>query len=505
MKRKLITTISVAALLGTCVSATAEVTQEQLDAITTPDTVETSIGTLRFIDGAPLPETSETIYDYLDTMRGVDAFLKGIPAASIYMLIEGVKPLGAVEAHQVGIFDELMDSNSLFLTGNSSTMYVTPNLELDRDGPTVLEIPPGMLGAFNDAYFRYIEDVGPAGPDGGEGGRYLVLPPGYEGEVPNEGYFVVQSPSYTVWTLLRASVADGIDVARDNIVENMRVYPLSQADNPPEMEFISLSGESFNTVHANNFQFYEELNAVVQREPIDLFPEETRGLWASIGLAKGQPFEPDERMRAILEDAVSIGNAAARSIVWHPRTNWNMRGLQTFEGLNWNTAFLNTNVFFDGEDGQTVNTDARVTFHYPYTVVTPAMAQPRAGTGSDYRIAFLDSEDEPFDGSRVYRVTLPPDPPAEDFWAFTLYDSQTRSMLQTEQPLPTVDSIQNDPVLNDDGSIDVYFAPEAPEGFEENWVQTVPEKSFFVILRMYGPRQEWLDGEYIPGEVTLVE
>lgn len=209
----------------------------------------------------------------------------------------------------------------------------------------------------------------------------------------------------------------------------MRVYPLSQADNPPEMETISLSGQSFNTVHANNFQFYEELNAVVQREPIDFFPEETRGLWASIGIAKGQPFEPDARMLSILEDAVAIGNAAARSIVWHPRTNWNIGGLQTFKGLNWNTALLNANVFFDGPDGQTMNTDARVTFHYPYTVVTPAMAQPRAGTGSDYRIAFLDAANEPFDGSRTYRVTLPPDPPADDFWAFTLYDSQTRSML----------------------------------------------------------------------------
>lgn len=505
MTTKIHTSRVLAAVLALPIAAHAQVTEEQLDAISTPDTVETSIGTLRFIDGAPLPETSQMVYTYLDTMRGVDAFLKGIPAASIYMLIEGVKPLGAVEAHQVGIFDELMDSKSLFLTGNSSTMYVTPNLELDRDGPTVLEIPPGMLGAFNDAYFRYIEDVGPAGPDGGKGGRYLVLPPDYEGEVPSEGYFVVRSPSYTVWTLLRASVAEGVDVARDNIVENMRVYPLSQAGNPPAMEFISLSGEAFNTVHANNFQFYEELNAVVQREPIDFFPEETRGLWASIGIAKGQPFAPDERMQAILEDAVAIGNAAARSIVWHPRTNWNMEGLQTFEGLNWNTAFLNKNVFFDGTDGETMNTDARVTFHYPYTVVTPAMAEPRAGTGSDYRIAFLDAEDEPFDGSRTYRVTLPPDPPAEDFWAFTLYDSQTRSMLQTDQPLPTVDSIQNDPVLNDDGSIDVYFGPEAPEGFEENWVQTIPGKSFFVILRMYGPGQEWLDGAYIPGEVTAID
>ncbi|NRB36822.1 MAG: DUF1254 domain-containing protein [Rhodobacteraceae bacterium] len=285
----------------------------------------------------------------------------------------------------------------------------------------------------------------------------------------------------------------------------MRVYPLSQANAPPEMDFISLSGQSFNAVYPNNFQFYGELNAVVQSEPIDFFPKGTRGLWAPIGIAKGRAFAPDERKRAILKDAVAIGNATARSIVWHPRKTWNMGGLQSFDGLNWNTAFLNANVFFDGPDGETMVTDARMTFHYPYTVVTPAMAKPRADTGSDYRIAFLDAEDQPFDGLGVYRVTLPPNPPVEDFWAFTLYESQTRSMLQTDQALPTVDSIQNDPVVNADGSIDVYFAPEAPDGMDQTWVQTIPGNSFFVILRMYGLRQEWLNRNYVPGEVTRID
>lgn len=116
-----------------------------MDAISTPDMVETSIGTLKFIDGAPHPETSKLVYEYLDRARGVDAFLKGIPAASVYMLNEGVKP--------VGIFDKLMVFNSLFLTGNSSAIYVFPNLELDRDGPTVVEDLAGDLGAFYDTYF----------------------------------------------------------------------------------------------------------------------------------------------------------------------------------------------------------------------------------------------------------------------------------------------------------------------------------------------------------------
>jgi hypothetical protein len=147
---------------------------EALDSISTPNRVDTSIGTLEFLDGAPRPETADKVYDYLDTMRGADAFLKGVPGASLQGLIHGAHSQGAIEAHQVLIFDKLMDSQSLYLTGNTSTMYVLPNLDLKRDGPTVVEAPAGMLGAFNDAWFRYMQDIGPAGPDKGKGSLYFL-------------------------------------------------------------------------------------------------------------------------------------------------------------------------------------------------------------------------------------------------------------------------------------------------------------------------------------------
>lgn len=335
-----------ALLLGLLpLTAQAEVTQDALNAISTPDAVETSLGTLRFIDGAPLPETAATVYDYLDRMRGVDAFLKGMPAASVHSLIKGAHSVGAVEAHQVIIFDRLMDANSLFLTGNSSTMYVMPDLDLARDGPTVLHVPPGALGAFNDAFFRYVGDLGPAGPDQGEGGKYLVQPPGYEGVVP-QGYHVLRSPTYNLWVFMRMSIADGLEAAYRNVAENLMVYPLSEAENPPALELISASGKSFNTVHANNFEFYEELNAVIQKEPVGFPSPELRGLFASIGIEKGKPFAPDARMRAILEDAVAIGNAAARSIVWHPREAMGLAGVRVFDDRNWMAAFVNKDVFF---------------------------------------------------------------------------------------------------------------------------------------------------------------
>jgi hypothetical protein len=505
MLRKFGNTIVVAIAAAMCLPATAQISDEVQDSISTPNKVQTSIGELRFLDGAPHPETAEKVYDYLDTMRGVDAFLKGMPGASLQGLIHGAHSQGAIEAHQVLIFDKLMDSRSLYLTGNTSTMYVLPNLDLKRDGPTVVEAPAGMLGAFNDAWFRYMQDIGPAGPDKGQGGNYLIVPPGYDGDIP-EGYFVVSSKTYNVWVFMRASVAKGIDVARNNVEENLRIYPLAKKENPPELELISGSGVAFNTIHANNYLFYEHLNEWIQEEHIGMLDPETRGLFASIGIEKGKEFQPDERMKQILTDAVAIANATARSIVWYPRIDGTLEGIEVFPGADsaWLMGWVDKNVFFNGPDGQTMNTDARVMFHYPYTAVTPAMAVSVPGVGSDYGIAYVDSNKMPLDGSKTYKLNIPANPPAKDFWALTMYDNQTRSMLQTGQALPTVGSQTEGLRQNADGSYDIYFGPKPPDGYGNNWLETVPGKGWFVALRMYGPLEPWIEKTWRPGEIELV-
>ncbi len=199
---KKISIIAAGMVLFTAVAARADVSVETLKSISTPDKVESSIGTLEFTHGVPTKKTVETAYDYLDTMRGVDSFFKGIQIASLHGLLEGQRSIGAKEVHQAIIFDKLMDSKSLFLTANTSTLYTMLALDLKRDGPTVIEAPAGMLGAINDAAFRYVEDIGPAGPDRGQGGKYLVVPPGYEKTLPNgypKGYFIVEAPTYRHW------------------------------------------------------------------------------------------------------------------------------------------------------------------------------------------------------------------------------------------------------------------------------------------------------------------
>lgn len=231
--------------------------------ITTPDRVETRIGTLKFFDGLPDPETVKKVYDNLDFARGVEAFLTGIPAASLYAVCEGLGQAGVKPNGGIGIMEDLMDARSLYLTANSTTIYVMQCLDL-KNGPVVAEVPPGVLGPVDDAYFRFVTDVGLTGPDKGEGGKYLFVPPGYTGKLPSTGYFVVKSPTYSNLVFYRAFVKDGdIAGAANGVKAKARVYPLSVAGRPPTQAFVNLSGVQFNTIHANDFHFYEELNAVI--------------------------------------------------------------------------------------------------------------------------------------------------------------------------------------------------------------------------------------------------
>ncbi|WP_083631276.1 DUF1254 domain-containing protein [Labilibacter marinus] len=515
--KQLILISGIALVLASCQPETAvkEKEQKKIQAyamttnipagIKTPNKVETSIGALEFFDGVPSKATAENVYDYLDRMRGVDAFMKGIPGASVRGLIVGLEEAGVDDYNKIGITKSLLDSKSLLLTANTSTIYVTPYINVGKDGPIVMEIPAGMLGAFNDAWFRYIADIGPFGEDKGKGGKYLILPPGYEGEIP-EGYFVVKSPTNKVFVFTRTSIANGIEKAVKMIGENMKLYPLAEKDNPKKMELVDISGVDFNTVHTNDFSFYEHLAEWINEEHVDMLDDVTKGLFASIGIEKGKAFAPDERMKKILTEAVAIGNAAARSITWYPRTNKNLAGVEIYPGTEsaWIMAFAGKDVFFRTETGG-YNTDALNMFHYNYTAVTPAMAVTIEGAGSDYAIAFLDADKNHFDGGKAYKLHIPANVPVNDFWAVTIYDTQTRSLLQTDQKFPTVGSQTEGFKQNKDGSFDVYLAPAAPEGMENNWLQTIPDKSFSVILRVYGPLKPWIEKTWMPGEVELIK
>jgi hypothetical protein len=186
----------------------------------------------------------------------------------------------------VTLFETLMDSKTLFLTPNTETVYLVGWLDL-KDGPMVIETSPNVLGFADDFWFRYIIDMGNAGPDKGKGGKFLFLPPGYQGEVP-DGYFVARSPTYGVWFGARGFVVNGDPKpAVESFKKTWRQYPLARAANPPQTRFVNTSGKAFNTIHANNFKFLEEVNTLVQEEPPDALDPETLGLLASIDIYFG--------------------------------------------------------------------------------------------------------------------------------------------------------------------------------------------------------------------------
>ena len=480
--------------------AHAEVSKETLESIAIPDKVETSIGKLEFFDGVPSDATIDTLYDNLDRMRAVEVYLNNQGAASLNAMRKGNAGMGADASNKVTISEELLKSESLYLTGNTSTLYALTYLDLQKEGPLVVELPPGMLGFIDDAWFRFVENMGAIGPDKGKGGNYLFLPPGYDGAVP-DGYFVVKLNTYNNLMFLRGSIAKGLAPAVENIKSKLRIYPLAKADNPPATEFINLSGKSYSTLVTRDLSFYEDLNDLVQIEPIDAIGPEMRGTLAAIGIVKGKPFAPDARMQKILTDAATIAAATARAITYQPRID----GVFIYPDTDsaWTTAYANKNTSFEA-DG-IMGLDARVLFYFNATGVTPAMAATRAGAGSDYALAYLDADKKAFDGSKTYKVTLPANVPVNDFWAFTLYDTQTRSLLQTDQTFPTVGSQSEGIVKNADGTYDIYFAPKAPTGHETNWVQTVPGKSWFTILRMYGPLEPWIAKTWRPGEIEPVK
>jgi hypothetical protein len=467
--------------------------------ITTPDSMNTRIGTLKFRDGFPDDATVKKVHDNLDFSRGVDAFLNAMPGASTEAIRVGFASVGANNNQTMLITETLMDSKSLFLTGNSETIYNLMWVDV-KTGPVVIEIPPNVLGVIDDHWFQYVADLGRLGPDKGKGGKFLLLPPDYKGDVP-AGYFVVRSKTYGNIVFWRSFLENGSTKPAVEATKKLtKVYNLADAKNPPPMKFIDISGKAFNTIGANTYQFYEDVNAVVQYEPNDAYSPEILGTLASIGIQKGKPFAPDERMKKILTEAAAVGNATARTIAFKSR----QKEAYYYPNSAWFECFVGGNYEFLSQPGVR-DLDARVHFIYYATVVTPAMALKVVGLGSQYAAATTDSQGKPLDGGKTYKIRLPPNIPAKDFWSFVVYDNQTRSMLQTDHQFPSIGSQAKGIVVNPDTSVDVWFGPTAPKGHEANWVQTIPGKGWNVLLRLYGPGQSWFDKTWKPGEFELVK
>jgi hypothetical protein len=482
-----------------------KMTTEVPPGVATPERLETRLGTLRLVDGVPDEATARMIYDNLDFQRAVQAYLNSLQIASLQAMRSAYLEFGPANT-TVLCFEDLMDSKSLWLTPNTVSIYFAAWLETD-DEPMVVETPPNVLGFIDDAWFQHVADFGNAGPDRGQGGTLIVLPPGYDEEkIPQlKSQFpearIYPSTTYGNWVVWRGFQVDGSTAPAVKATKSrFRIYPVSRRGDKPEMNFLNVSGKYHNTIHRMDDDIFHEIDDVLQREPLTGADPELLGQLASIGIEKGKPFEPDPRMKKILTEAADVGAVTARTLLGRPREEeWFY-----YPGKrHWFTSFVGGDHEFAPQGARLL--DSRTGFFYYATGITPAMTMKMVGVGSQYAVAYLDSEGRPFNGDKTYKVNLPGPVPAKDFWSLTLYDNQTRSMLQTDQRFPGIDSNKEGLKINPDGSVDIYVGPTPPRGMESNWIQSTPGKGWNVLLRLYGPLEPWFDKTWVPGDFELVE
>jgi hypothetical protein len=462
-------------------------------------TAETRIGKLSFPNGFPTEETTRKVFDEIDYQRAVQAYLWAYPAVSFESIrIATKRDLGA-DLNDLIIADNYADPRGVWLTANDTTIYALANVDLGKSGPMVVEIPPGaIVGILDDFWQRSIADVGLPGPDGPRGGKFLLLPPGYKGEIPKTGYHVLQGTSNNYNAMVRGIVQNGEKDAAVLNVKRVKVYPLSESSSPRPNKFISMSGKVMETTPPAGMAFWERLSGFINNNPVqarDLF---YMGMLKPLGLEKGKEFKPDARQRAILEEAARMGDAMGRVMLFEGPDRFRQvgegLGVEPFPGSKWHWVFQVNPVQQTEGYGQI---DERLHYTYGAIYTTPALGVMKAGPGGNYVQAFKDKDGNRLEGGKSYRLHVPANAPAEAFWSLTLYDAATRSMVQNpsnDSARSSLDKLKT----NADGSLDLYFGPAgtAPTGLEANWIETVSGKGFYPMMRFYSPKAGLFDGTW---------
>ncbi|MGD9511744.1 MAG: DUF1254 domain-containing protein [Geminicoccaceae bacterium] len=456
-------------------------------------------------NGNWLPQAeAESLRDELFYQRAVHAYITMLPALNVIGMRDGSEAAFGKGYNVLPIWKDRMDSRTWVPTPNADVVYSMSYLDLKQTGPLVVAAPPNVIGMFTDFFQRTLTDVGAIGPDRARGGLYLLLPPDYDGEVPS-GYFVFRSQTYNVFLFFRTVMKKGEHgpdpAPAVALAEKTRVYPLWAVEKDVQpMAFPNASGQRVNMMYPTDDTYWTKLKAFVDYEPIAAIDPELRGVLASIGIVKGQPFAPTDKQRELLKRAVEtaprmilatrqLGRPDARQLYYKDRQYEN-----TWAGA---TAEFAQESYLD------VSQRAAY-FQFAFSTA-PAMVMRTLDAGSKYPFTTRDADGEFLNGANAYRLHLPPDPPAALFWAVTAYNITDGTMPETPQLLPSINGF-NEVARNQDGSIDLWFGPEKPQAAPaSNFIQTVADRNFIVALRLYGTGVEFFDQTWKPDDVVKVK
>jgi hypothetical protein len=470
-----------------------------------------------FEQNRPTPETAKTLIEELKFQQATQAYLWALPLINTLGMKFGSEKVFGAGYNILPVWKERLDTKTLVTTPNSDVIYAMGYVDMGETGPIVFEAPPNLQGILLDFWQRPIPveggkfagDVGLPGPDAGKGGKFLVLPPGYKGNVP-KGYYVYRSGTKNLFIFLRAFYQDPNDLSPAvKLMEQVKVYPLNlPADQRKPMQFPNASGVSANMLPRSDATAFDQLKWLLDSEGPNLSDATGLGLLANVGLVAGKSFQPDAETRAKLDAAAKTGYKMSRVIgrmseiggrdlrVWkdrqwiNPINNASEPGAEKTIDLSWRNK----------KAGFT-EIEPRVWFFTDYYSISPGMVSQIPGRGAAYEIAFNDADGRPLSGDNSYKVTLPANIPAALFWSLTLYEAENASGLATEaRRFPSLGS-RDKPVQNPDGTIDLYIGPNAPDAKQANWLATAPGRGFFAIIRLYGPTERAVDYSWKPGDL----
>jgi hypothetical protein len=457
-------------------------------------------------NGDWLPQyEAEALRDELFYQRAVLAYQTMLPALNTIGMRDGSEAIFGKGYNVLPIWKDRMDSRTWVPTPNADVIYSMSYLDLKETGPLVVAAPPNVIGMFTDFFQRTITDVGLIGPDRARGGLYLLLPPDYDGQIP-QGYFAFKSKTYNVLLFFRTIMAKG-DNGPDPkpavaLAEQTRVYPLWAVEKDVKaMQFSNASGKRINMMYPVDSAFWTKLKAFVDYEPISAIDPELRGVLASIGIIKDHPFNPSAKQQELLQKAVEtapkmilalrqLGRPDDRQLYYKDRQYQNTWAGATAEWLQ--DSYLDVN--------------QRMSYFQIAYSSAPAMVMRTLDAGSKYPFTTKDANGQFLNGSNSYKLHLPPNPPAKLFWAVTAaYNITDGTMVEAPQLMPSINGY-NKVATNSDGSVDLWFAPENPTDVPpSNWIQTVGGRNFLVALRLYGTGVEFFDQTWKPDDVVKVK
>jgi hypothetical protein len=442
-----------------------------------------------FEGGYPTAETIEQAYDDADLTRAIQAYKFFYPTVEGLSIVKGSLSAGLSLNRVYGTMDTKPEQ--VGFTANSDTPYAPIMLDL-RAGPMVIEVPAEpVIGVAMDVNQRWLGDMGLPGPDAGKGGKHLLLPPGWEGEVP-QGYFPLRSTTYRVIIVIR-SVPFGGDLDKAmRLLPTVQIWPLEHVEGWIEPRWIEMNEPLDMTPLAweTNLEYWRELHEVIDTEPpIDEW-RVMYGDLAALGIAKGEPFAPDERMTRILEEAALIANGQLRVKSLADRRPDRI----AWEDSRWEWAALRQNPAFAAD--AYVDVDAREKWFFQAVGVSPVMMRRDVRGRSVYWLGTRDASGAYLDGGKSYRLRVPQPVPARLFWSVTVYDAETRSEIQTNQNKAALRSLFELANLDQDAPVELSFGPDAPAEGEGRWIKTIPDKGWFVYFRIYGPEQPAFDGSW---------